>query len=159
MDDITPNATNNQNAVNQPVGCSTICVNQPDCVRLKFYSWVLAVIFLTQNASFRRKFWHTLKMHLKKFWITFTLFLLTLLNRRHKGNIMCVAYQFVVIFEWLILIFFRFETKRWPKNDLRHSAMQVIYPGIQWVTIIMVSFFRSIRLAQTPCTAEKHVII
>ncbi|XP_031628712.1 uncharacterized protein LOC116344357 [Contarinia nasturtii] len=31
MDDITPNATNRLNSINQqPIGCSTICVNQPD---------------------------------------------------------------------------------------------------------------------------------
>lgn len=32
MDDITPNATNQQNGINQPIGCSTICVNNKDCV-------------------------------------------------------------------------------------------------------------------------------
>ncbi|XP_055304139.1 beta-alanyl-dopamine/carcinine hydrolase [Sitodiplosis mosellana] len=30
MDDITPNATNRINGVHPPIGCSTICVNQPD---------------------------------------------------------------------------------------------------------------------------------
>lgn len=34
MDEITPNATNHRNTVRQPVGCSTVLVNQPDCVRL-----------------------------------------------------------------------------------------------------------------------------
>lgn len=28
MDDITPKALENRNAVNQPIGCSTICVNE-----------------------------------------------------------------------------------------------------------------------------------
>lgn len=34
MDEITPNATNHRNTVRQPVGCSTVLVNQPDCVRI-----------------------------------------------------------------------------------------------------------------------------
>lgn len=34
MDNITPNATNQQNGLNPPIGCSSICVNQPDCVSL-----------------------------------------------------------------------------------------------------------------------------
>lgn len=31
MDEITPVAVKNRNAINQPVGCSTLCVNEPDC--------------------------------------------------------------------------------------------------------------------------------
>lgn len=34
MDDITPNAVQRRNAVDQPIGCSSICVNQLDCVSL-----------------------------------------------------------------------------------------------------------------------------
>lgn len=32
MDDITPNVVNRKNTINQPIGCSTICVNESDCV-------------------------------------------------------------------------------------------------------------------------------
>lgn len=31
MDDIVPSAAAQKNTIDQPVGCSTICVNQPDC--------------------------------------------------------------------------------------------------------------------------------
>lgn len=45
MDNITPNATNRQNGINQPIGCSTICVNEPDHVSsLKF-----SIIFFSQK--------------------------------------------------------------------------------------------------------------
>lgn len=44
MDDITPVAVKNQNAVDQPVGCSTLCVNQPDCVSSKWCSESLLLL-------------------------------------------------------------------------------------------------------------------
>ncbi|XP_055623053.1 beta-alanyl-dopamine/carcinine hydrolase [Toxorhynchites rutilus septentrionalis] len=31
MDDILPIAVDGRNSINQPIGCSTICVNEPDC--------------------------------------------------------------------------------------------------------------------------------
>lgn len=34
MDEITPNATNTRNTSQQSVGCSTVLINQPDCVRI-----------------------------------------------------------------------------------------------------------------------------
>lgn len=58
MDDITPNATNQRNGVDQPIGCSTICVNNQDCVGvillLKLH---LSAIIINANAMgcrFRR---------------------------------------------------------------------------------------------------------
>lgn len=38
MDEITPNASGHRNTVKQPVGCSTVIVNQPDCVRINQYT-------------------------------------------------------------------------------------------------------------------------
>lgn len=36
MDEITSKVAIQQNVVNQPIGCSTICVNEPDCVSACF---------------------------------------------------------------------------------------------------------------------------
>lgn len=32
MDEILPVAVEGKNSINQPIGCSTVCVNEPDCV-------------------------------------------------------------------------------------------------------------------------------
>lgn len=38
MDEIIPNVVDNNNSINAPIGCSTICVNEPGNVRKNFGS-------------------------------------------------------------------------------------------------------------------------
>lgn len=115
MDDITSNATNRSNGVNQPIGCSTICVNQPDNVSYKFNRFAINYQTLhIVNAFYDysshskcsffpflfRKFLHILKMHYEKISITSILCQLILSNRLRKENIKLVLKIFWNMFYW-----------------------------------------------------------
>lgn len=54
MDEIIPNIVDNNNSIDAPIGCSTICVNEPNAVRIIYAipTLSLLIIFIGNFGSY-----------------------------------------------------------------------------------------------------------
>lgn len=91
MDDILPKSISRKNSVNPPTGCSTICVNEADCVRtfsdISLYIVKNCALIISDLFLIYRKFWPTPKMLYVKYLIISILYRLILLMRNLRANI------------------------------------------------------------------------
>lgn len=74
MDDIMPIAAEQKNSINEPVGCSTICVNQPNCVmrhRCIFFIFVCPVNEILYFLGNSRSHWRCTVGSVKSFLFRF----------------------------------------------------------------------------------------
>lgn len=162
MDDITPNVAKRRSAVNQPVGCSTLLVNQPDCVRINQLIWYFKILFAVFNFFYS---------HIQEVIAHAEDALLEALNHYYivsahiiestpQGKCQVYSDQYsLVAIELSMWIDLAWIVTRFLKNGSRRFAMQATYPDIARPIIIMDSYLPWIRSVQVHYTAEKHVNI